>query len=69
MSTLFNIEILYFPDAEKAAFLLGVNSNDLLKSLLKPKIKVGSEVVTQGRTREQVGIEFSICASILIIQV
>ncbi|CAC5402214.1 MYH6_7 [Mytilus coruscus] len=41
-------------DAEKAAFLLGVNSNDLLKSLLKPKIKVGSEVVTQGRTKEQV---------------
>ncbi|XP_052069633.1 myosin heavy chain, striated muscle-like isoform X2 [Mytilus californianus] len=41
-------------DAEKAAFLLGVNSNDLLKSLLKPKIKVGAEVVTQGRTKEQV---------------
>jgi len=27
-------------EAEKVAFLLGINSADLLKALLKPKIKV-----------------------------
>ncbi|ESO82014.1 hypothetical protein LOTGIDRAFT_223645 [Lottia gigantea] len=41
-------------EAEKVAFLLGINSGDLVKSLLKPKIKVGSEYVTQGRTKDQV---------------
>ena len=41
-------------EAEKVSFLLGVNSNDFIKCLVKPKIKVGTEVVTQGRTKEQV---------------
>ncbi|XP_052814276.1 myosin heavy chain, striated muscle-like [Mya arenaria] len=41
-------------EAEKVAFLLGVNSGDLLKGLLKPKIKVGTEFVTQGRNKQQV---------------
>ncbi|XP_053388294.1 myosin heavy chain, striated muscle-like isoform X5 [Mercenaria mercenaria] len=41
-------------EAEKVAFLLGVNAGDLLKGLLKPKIKVGSEFVTQGRNKDQV---------------
>ncbi|XP_071106405.1 myosin heavy chain, striated muscle-like isoform X1 [Haliotis cracherodii] len=41
-------------EAEKVSFLLGVNAGDLLKSLLKPKIKVGADYVTQGRTKEQV---------------
>ena len=41
-------------EAEKVAFLLGVNAGDLLKGLLKPKIKVGTEFVTQGRTKDQV---------------
>lgn len=43
-----------FPEAERVAFLLGVNAGDLLKALLKPKIKVGTEVVTQGRNKDQV---------------
>jgi myosin heavy subunit len=43
-------------EAERVAFLLGVNAGDLLKALLKPKIKVGTEVVTQGRNKDQVGI-------------
>lgn len=42
------------PEAEKVAFLMGVNAGDLLKGLLKPKIKVGNEYVTQGRTKDQV---------------
>uniref|UniRef100_A0A0L8H7J6 Myosin motor domain-containing protein n=1 Tax=Octopus bimaculoides TaxID=37653 RepID=A0A0L8H7J6_OCTBM len=41
-------------EAEKVAFLLGVNAGDLLKCLLKPKIKVGTEYVTQGRNKNQV---------------
>jgi myosin heavy chain 6/7 len=41
-------------EAEKVAFLLGINAGDLLKGLLKPKIKVGNEYVTQGRTKDQV---------------
>ncbi|KAK7097804.1 myosin heavy chain, striated muscle-like [Littorina saxatilis] len=41
-------------EAEKVAFLLGINAGDLLKGLLKPKIKVGSEYVIQGRTMAQV---------------
>jgi len=34
--------------------LLGINAGDLLKALLKPKIKVGTEYVTQGRNMDQV---------------
>ncbi|XP_013068443.2 myosin heavy chain, striated muscle-like isoform X4 [Biomphalaria glabrata] len=41
-------------EAEKVAFLLGINAGDLLKGLLKPKIKVGAEYVTQGRNLNQV---------------
>merc|ERR1719228_1471960 len=41
-------------EAEKAAFLLGVNCGDLLKAMLKPKVKVGSEYVTKGQTKDQV---------------
>jgi myosin heavy subunit len=29
-------------EAEKVSFLLGVNSNDFIKCLIKPKIKVGT---------------------------
>ena len=46
--------LLLLTEAEKVAFLLGINAGDLLKALLKPKIKVGNEYVTQGRTKDQV---------------
>jgi myosin heavy chain 6/7 len=36
------------------AKLLEIDSGDLYRNLLKPKIKVGNEFVTQGRTKEQV---------------
>lgn len=39
---------------EKVAHLLGLNAADMYKNLLKPKIKVGNELVTQGRNKEQV---------------
>ena len=41
-------------EAEKVAFLLGVNTTDLLKSLLQPKVKVGNEFVTKGQNKDQV---------------
>ncbi|WAR11053.1 MYS-like protein [Mya arenaria] len=49
-------------EAEKCAFLLGVNSGDLLKGFLKPKIKVGTEYVTQGRNKDQVTYSISAMA-------
>ncbi|XP_026327804.1 myosin heavy chain, muscle isoform X35 [Hyposmocoma kahamanoa] len=41
-------------DGEKVAKLLGVDCQDLYKNLLKPRIKVGNEFVTQGRNKDQV---------------
>lgn len=39
---------------EKVAKLLGVDCQELYKNLLKPRIKVGNEFVTQGRNKDQV---------------
>jgi myosin heavy chain 6/7 len=41
-------------EAEKVAFLLGLNCSDLLKCLLTPKVKVGTEYVTKGQSKDQV---------------
>ncbi|CAH2096536.1 unnamed protein product [Euphydryas editha] len=41
-------------DGDKVAKLLGVDCQDLYKNLLKPRIKVGNEFVTQGRNKDQV---------------
>jgi myosin heavy chain 6/7 len=41
-------------EAEKVAFLLGVNAKDLLQAFLKPKVKVGNEYVTKGQNLNQV---------------
>lgn len=58
--------ILFFQtEAEKVAFLLGINSGDLLKGLLKPKIKVGTEFVIQGRNKDQVTYSVSAIAKSL----
>ena len=38
----------------KVAHLLGLNSTELIKALIKPRIKVGNEYVQQGRTEGQV---------------
>ncbi|CAG4991721.1 unnamed protein product [Colias eurytheme] len=40
--------------SERVAKLLGVDCPDLYKNLLKPRIKVGNEFVTQGRNKDQV---------------
>lgn len=39
---------------EKVAKLLGVDCQDMYKNLLKPRIKVGNDYVTQGRNKDQV---------------
>ncbi|XP_054869107.1 myosin-7B-like isoform X2 [Amphiprion ocellaris] len=39
---------------DKAAYLMGISSADLLKGLLNPRVKVGSEFIVKGQTVEQV---------------
>ncbi|CAF0719696.1 unnamed protein product [Adineta steineri] len=41
-------------DCEKVAHLLGVEAADLIKGLLKPRIKVGNEYVNKGQNKDQV---------------
>merc|ERR1711970_961976 len=41
-------------DADKAAYLFGLNSADHLKYLCSPRVKVGSEYVSTGQTPEQI---------------
>ena len=36
------------------AFLLGLNCNDMIKCLVTPKVKVGTEWVTKGQNKDQV---------------
>ncbi|XP_048821289.1 myosin heavy chain, skeletal muscle, adult isoform X1 [Lagopus muta] len=40
--------------ADKAAYLMGLNSAELLKALCYPRVKVGNEFVTKGQTVSQV---------------
>ncbi|XP_069654953.1 myosin heavy chain, skeletal muscle, adult-like [Haliaeetus albicilla] len=40
--------------ADKAAYLMGLNSADMLKAMCSPRVKVGNEFVTKGQTVEQV---------------
>nr|XP_033816796.1 myosin-1B [Geotrypetes seraphini] len=40
--------------ADKAGYLMGLNSADLLKALCFPRVKVGNEFVTKGQTVQQV---------------
>ncbi|KAJ8360953.1 hypothetical protein SKAU_G00174780 [Synaphobranchus kaupii] len=41
-------------DADKIAYLMGLNSADVLKALCYPRVKVGNEFVTKGQTVPQV---------------
>ncbi|XP_018600630.2 myosin-7-like [Scleropages formosus] len=41
-------------DADKAAYLMGLNSADLVKGLCHPRVKVGNEWVTRGQNVQQV---------------
>lgn len=44
----------FLPVADKTAYLMGLNSSDLLKALCFPRVKVGNEYVTKGQTVDQV---------------
>ena len=41
-------------EGEVVAHLLGLNAQDFIKALLRPRIKVGNEYTIQGRSLEQV---------------
>lgn len=41
-------------EADKAAYLMGLNSADPLKNLCSPRVKVGNELVTKGQNVQQV---------------
>ncbi|KAL7407071.1 hypothetical protein ABVT39_002466 [Epinephelus coioides] len=41
-------------EADKIAYLMGLNSADMLKSLCYPRVKVGNEMVVKGQTVPQV---------------
>ncbi|KAG2456547.1 MYH7 protein, partial [Polypterus senegalus] len=41
-------------NTDKAAYLMGISSADLIKGLLHPRVKVGNEYVTKGQNVEQV---------------
>ena len=47
-------EIDGLEEVGKVAYLLGINENDLVKGLLKPRIKVGNEYVQKGQNKDQV---------------
>ncbi|KAI1902149.1 hypothetical protein AGOR_G00041730 [Albula goreensis] len=44
-------------DADKAAYLMGLNSADLIKGLCHPRVKVGNEWVTKGQNVQQACID------------
>lgn len=48
------LPLYLFLEADKAAYLMGLNSADLLKALCFPRVKVGNEYVTKGQTVDQV---------------
>ncbi|KAM4624399.1 myosin-7-like isoform 2-T2 [Polymixia lowei] len=46
-------------DADKVAYLMGLNSADLIKGLCHPRVKVGNEWVTKGQNVAQVNYAIS----------
>ncbi|KAM4613349.1 myosin heavy chain, fast skeletal muscle-like [Polymixia lowei] len=51
--------------ADKIAYLIGLNSADMLKFLCYPRVKVGNEMVTKGQTVPQVhNATMALCKSI-----
>ncbi|XP_062842890.1 myosin heavy chain, fast skeletal muscle-like [Trichomycterus rosablanca] len=51
--------------ADKIAYLLGLNSADMLKAVCYPRVKVGNEYVTKGQTVPQVNnATMALCKSI-----
>jgi len=57
-------ECLIVAEAEKVAFLLGLNCNDMIKCLVTPKVKVGTEWVTKGQSKDQVSYNSSVIITV-----
>lgn len=55
--------------ADKAAYLMGISSADLLKGLLNPRVKVGNEFIVKGQTVEQVITDFGLHCKILTVSI
>uniref|UniRef100_A0A8C5NAL2 Zgc:66156 n=1 Tax=Gouania willdenowi TaxID=441366 RepID=A0A8C5NAL2_GOUWI len=52
-------------EADKIAYLMGLNSADMLKALCYPRVKVGNEFVTKGQTVPQINNAVSaLCKSV-----
>ncbi|KAG7243494.1 hypothetical protein INR49_011050, partial [Caranx melampygus] len=52
-------------EADKIAYLMGLNSADMLKALCYPRVKVGNEFVTKGQTVPQVNnAVMALCKSV-----
>uniref|UniRef100_A0A3B4UVZ4 Myosin heavy chain, fast skeletal muscle-like n=1 Tax=Seriola dumerili TaxID=41447 RepID=A0A3B4UVZ4_SERDU len=52
-------------EADKIAYLMGLNSADMLKALCYPRVKVGNEFVTKGQTVPQVNNSvMALCKSV-----
>ncbi|XP_067104146.1 myosin heavy chain, fast skeletal muscle [Osmerus mordax] len=52
-------------EADKIAYLMGLNSADMLKALCYPRVKVGNEMVTKGQTVPQVNNStMALCKSV-----
>ncbi|XP_075968733.1 myosin-7-like [Anarhichas minor] len=49
-------------DTDKVAYLMGLNSADLIKGLCHPRVKVGNEWVTKGQNVQQVNYSVSALA-------
>lgn len=52
--TSLSLLLVLSPVADKIAYLLGLNSAEMLKALCYPRVKVGNEYVTKGQTVPQV---------------
>ena len=50
-----NLFDVIFQEGECVAKLLAVDADDLYRNLLKPKIRVGNEFVTQGKETKTIG--------------
>merc|ERR1719312_1999690 len=58
-------EILEPGDPEKVAHLLGLNASAYTKSLIKPRVKVGTEFVNKGQSLEQVNFAVNAMSKML----
>lgn len=59
-----SVDVCLSVGVDKAAYLMGISSAELLKGLLNPRVKVGNEYIVKGQTVEQVMIIIHFRASV-----